>query len=69
LKQLFVGVDEYDAPANSSLFSKDSDYKAPFDQVAELFKSRFFAIMKQAMGSLVKKSTGLRVFCLRSVTG
>jgi hypothetical protein len=42
---LFVGVDEYDAPANSVLFSSDQDR---FYHVAEFFKTQFFATIKQA---------------------
>jgi hypothetical protein len=47
-QQLFVGVDEYDAPANSVLFSPDRDR---FDRVADFFKTQFFAILKQATSS------------------
>jgi hypothetical protein len=52
---LFVGVDEYDAPANSCLFSGGPKGRLRFNEVAELFKTQFFAVMKQAMGSIVKK--------------
>jgi hypothetical protein len=44
-EQLFVGVDEYDAPANSVLFPANRDR---FYRVAEFFKTQFFAILKQA---------------------
>lgn len=44
-EKLFVGVDEYDAPGNSALFSPD---QGRFHRIADLFKTQFFAIIKQA---------------------
>ncbi len=45
-QKLFVGVDEYDAPANSSLFSHGG--AANFERMADLLKKQFFSILKQA---------------------
>jgi hypothetical protein len=53
--KLFVGVDEYDAPANLCLFSGDLGRHAAYPAVAELFKTHFFAVMKQACGRVVEK--------------
>jgi hypothetical protein len=52
---LFVGVDEYDAPANACLFAVSEEYKNRFEQVVDLFKTQFFAVMKQMMGVVVRK--------------
>ena len=52
---LFVGVDEYDAPANACLFSGDDEHRNHYEQVANLFKTQFFVIMKRAMGDVVQK--------------
>lgn len=51
-QKLFVGVDEYDAPANSVLFDGDRDH---YNRLAEFFKTQFFAIIKQATFSVVDK--------------
>jgi hypothetical protein len=53
--KLFVAVDEYDAPANTCLFSDDPDHRQQFSKISELFKCRFFAVMKKACSSVVKK--------------
>lgn len=45
-EKLFVGVDEYDAPANSALFSSEPGL---YERVADLFKSQFFSIIKNAV--------------------
>jgi len=42
-QRVFVGVDEYDAPANAVLFSLD---RAMFGRITNLFKSEFFRIIK-----------------------
>lgn len=47
-QQLFVGVDEYDAPANTVLFPLDQDR---FKLVADFFKTQFFATLKLATSS------------------
>jgi hypothetical protein len=52
---LFVGVDEYDAPANDCLFSSEEKHRQQYEQVANLFKTQFFAIMKLATGDVVQK--------------
>ena len=50
-----MAVDEYDAPANTCLFSEDHGHQQQFSKIAEVFKSRFFAVMKQACSSVVRK--------------
>jgi hypothetical protein len=52
---LFVGVDEYDAPANACLFAANDEHRNRFDEVADVFKTQFFAVMKKAMGVVVRK--------------
>ncbi|TDL23610.1 hypothetical protein BD410DRAFT_897248 [Rickenella mellea] len=49
-EKIFVGVDDYDAPAISFLFSPNED---KFYQVDAFFKTQFFAIIKQATSSNV----------------
>jgi hypothetical protein len=44
-EHLFVGVDEYDAPANAALLSSPEQYK----KVAELFSTNFFAVIKDSV--------------------
>jgi hypothetical protein len=41
-EHLFVGVDEYDAPATAALFSSPEQYT----KLAELFNTNFFAVIK-----------------------
>ena len=53
-EQLFVGVDEYDAPANALLFSPDQKQRDRFEKLAHLFKTQFFSPMKDA-GSTIQK--------------
>jgi len=50
--KLFVGVDEYDATANGVLFSQMEDR---YGDIAELFNTHFFAIMKQATYTVINK--------------
>lgn len=55
-QRLFVGVDEYDAPAKSWLFSSTSkSQEMQCHQVAELFNTKFFAIMKIHFGEVIQK--------------
>jgi hypothetical protein len=64
-QQLFVGVDEYDAPANAWLFSPEvreeqksttsSNSGTSFEKIAEVFHNRFFSVLKKAMGGPVMK--------------
>jgi hypothetical protein len=51
-EKLFVGVDEYDAPANTVIVDEKDDH---YQVVAEFFKTSFFAIMKQATSTVVDK--------------
>jgi hypothetical protein len=53
--KLFVGVDEYDAPANACLLSLDDRQKSNFLPIKDLFYAHFFSIMKGAMGRPVYK--------------
>lgn len=53
-EKLFVGVDEYDAPANNCLFSDNPDRWSRFSDVADLFKTRFFSDMKSACGTVIQ---------------
>jgi hypothetical protein len=54
-QQLFIGVDEYDAPANSLLFSKDVMHRARYEILANLFETRFFSVIKGALGKPIVK--------------
>jgi hypothetical protein len=45
-QQLFVGVDEYDAPAKRALFSSDPEL---YNRVTEFFSSCFFATIKRSV--------------------
>lgn len=45
-EELFVGVDEYDAPANAALFDSTSDQHT---EVRKLFTSHLFAVIKEAV--------------------
>ncbi|PVG00405.1 DUF1703-domain-containing protein [Serendipita vermifera] len=45
-EKLFVGVDEYDAPANSALFSSNP---TRYSKVAEFFQSSFFTTLKDGV--------------------
>lgn len=56
-ERLFVGVDEYDAPANSCLFSSQEGHlrEVHFQEVAEYLKTQFFAIVKKAYGRVIQK--------------
>jgi hypothetical protein len=51
-EKLFVGVDEYDAPANTILFESD---RAHYRWLAGLFNASFFAIMKNAAYTIVER--------------
>ena len=44
-QELFVGVDEYDAPANAAIFSPTDDL---YERITGLFKSEFFQVLKDA---------------------
>ena len=44
--QLFIGVDEYDAPANAALFSSVRNIH---EDVVQLFSTRFYAVLKEAV--------------------
>jgi len=55
---LFVGVDEYDAPANNSTFTDvntglDNDIAKKVAEIERLFKDNFFAVLKQACGKFI----------------
>ena len=56
---LFVGVDEYDAPANNIVFTGNTstirDTIAKVTEIEQFFKLNFFAPLKEACGNL---STG-----------
>jgi hypothetical protein len=52
---LFVGVDDFDAPANNCIFANDEGHRNGFGHVEDLFKTQFFAVMKRAMGVVVRK--------------
>jgi hypothetical protein len=54
-ENLFVGVDEYDAPVNSCLFSTSNAPESHLEDVADLFKTEFFTVMKRACGSVIIK--------------
>jgi Predicted AAA-ATPase len=54
-ERLFVGVDEYDAPANSWLFSTGQPEEMRFQEMAECFKTRFFSITKKYFGDVIQK--------------
>ncbi|TDL27117.1 DUF1703-domain-containing protein [Rickenella mellea] len=49
-KELFVGVDEYDAPGNSALFSSDPGL---YERVAEFFSTQFYGVIKEAVSQLI----------------
>lgn len=51
-ERIFVGVDEYDAPANTVLFREQFDR---YQDVADFFNASFFAVMKQATCTVVDK--------------
>lgn len=48
--QLLVGIDEYDAPANSVFFSPHQDR---YHRVAEYFKAEFYAVIRHAIAKSV----------------
>lgn len=50
--KLFVGVDEYDAPANQILFDNNSTF---YGELSRFFTSQFFAIIKQATSEVIDK--------------
>ncbi|PVG03572.1 DUF1703-domain-containing protein [Serendipita vermifera] len=52
-EKLFVGVDEYDAPANAVLFDSDSDKR--YQNISHFCNTRFFSIMKQNTLTVVDK--------------
>ena len=54
-EKLFVGVDEYDAPINSCLFSTSNAPESHLEDMADLFKTEFFTVMKRACGNVIKK--------------
>jgi hypothetical protein len=45
-EKLFVGIDEYDAPANPALFASDPDL---YKRVTEFFSTCFFSVIKDAV--------------------
>ncbi|CAG8752422.1 21575_t:CDS:2, partial [Dentiscutata erythropus] len=56
---LFVGVDEYDAPANNSAFTDatmtiglDEATLKHFEKIEQFFKSSFFAVLKEGCGGI-----------------
>src|SRR6185295_20347016 len=53
---LFVGVDEYDAPVNNSVFTGDTigmpDAIKKVSQIEQFFKTSFFATLKEGCGGL-----------------
>jgi hypothetical protein len=51
-EKLFVGVDEYDAPTHAILFPPKEER---YEDVAEFFKTQFFAVMKQATSTVIHK--------------
>jgi hypothetical protein len=53
-EKLFVGVDEFDSPANGCLLENTED-RSNYARVAELFKTQFFAIMKSGCHNVIKK--------------
>ncbi|TDL23086.1 DUF1703-domain-containing protein [Rickenella mellea] len=55
-ERIFLGVDEYDAPANSCLFSSNSQHTANYETVSWLFKTQFYTIVKRHSSSPVSKS-------------
>lgn len=71
-RTLFVGVDEYDAPANNSTFTGTNTGldKATFDNIARLeqfFKESFFAVLKQGCGGLHSGPAVIRKYFLTGV--
>lgn len=66
-QQLFVGINEYDAPVNSVIFSPHQDR---FHRVTEFFKTQFFAVIKQATSTVVLKYwiTGILPVFLDSIS-
>jgi len=70
---LFVGVDEYDAPANNSVFTGTSTGldKTTLDNVAKLeqfFKASFFAVLKRGCGKLHSGPAVINKYFLTGVT-
>jgi hypothetical protein len=47
-KQLFISVDEYDAPANAAIFSSMDGL---YTRITALFKASFFQILKDAIST------------------
>jgi len=54
-QNLFVGVDEYDAPSNSCRFSADPATRAYHEDLSQLLNTEFFAVIKKALGGPVVK--------------
>jgi len=57
IRTLFVGVDEYDAPANNSTFTSalarmDGGILEKVTKVEQFFKINFFSVLKEACGRL-----------------
>ncbi|TDL23078.1 DUF1703-domain-containing protein [Rickenella mellea] len=53
--EMFVGVDDFDAPANGCLFTGNPQHRETYGNVASLLKTRFFAIMKKYICLPIKK--------------
>lgn len=70
---LFVGVDEYDAPANNSIFMGMTTGwdNAKINKVAEIeqfFKTNFFAVLKEGCGRLSAGNAIISKYFLTGVT-
>jgi hypothetical protein len=69
---LFVGVDEYDAPANNSVFTGDTmgmpDAIKKVSQIEQFFKESFFAPLKEGCGGLGGRNAIISKYFLTGVT-
>ena len=69
---LFVGVDEYDAPANNSVFTGDTmampDAMKKVSQIEQFFKESFFAPLKEGCGGLGGRNAIISKYFLTGVT-
>src|SRR3954463_16184756 len=69
---LFVGVDEYDAPANNSVFTGNTmgmpDAIKKVSQIEQFFKGSFFAPLKEGCGGLGGRNAIISKYFLTGVT-
>ncbi|RUS27825.1 hypothetical protein BC938DRAFT_482686, partial [Jimgerdemannia flammicorona] len=69
---LFVGVDEYDAPVNNSVFTGDTtgmpDAIKKVSQIEQYFKESFFAPLKEGCGDLGGRNAIISKYFLTGVT-